>query len=860
MVYKQTIFSKTNDVGDSIRPWIVAGPFHFDYSDSIKDRSFFEEAHRSAGRNEMEEIETYTKKFVQENINNPTEGDNIEYMGKSDKWRFLRTPEKLFSFGKYFFSNHLGTVFANTTFICDEKADRKFSISSRNATRMFVIVNDALIFNNANLEQQNDFSFEGYDFIMPLEKGENRITIVSMRIDRNVEIGFRLECTDSKINARCSLLKPVEERQQVEDSLNGTRVNLESFYQGQMVKLIMPPINSEAYYVKVKYFCLDNGIKKTLDCKKGGKIEIGNNLPIGKYKIYIDWYFANGQHVTSESYDFNIATPKADYIGYNNIDDRKRMILENLSRKTYQLGEDGNKADISTATAFACNAALYSLNRADEMDEKVIKYACEYIDNRYDASNFVMQSILRIMFEDRRKPKLKKEIYELLKKTILNFKYWVDEPGPSPMWFRTENHRMTFHICELLAGMLFPNDIFPNSGQNGMYHVLKGRMLLVEWLNHRLKYGIHEWLSDTYYPVMLASLVNAYDYISSEEVYLVSAVKQILNFMMFSFASNSYEGVFGTAHSKTYGDSFKYSALQGSSAINWMMFGAGEWVNLYTFPMFLIASSSYKPPEYIYNMAWDYTPTEIEYRQYTTNLKVYRTPHYMMSSAQDYNKGIIGPLMHAAQVTMKNNIKITWTCPLSLFEGSGVRPDYWAGNLVNPRIIQKENVMSIIWKDGIDKNAWMSHCYFEVERFEEVRIEKQWFFARQDGGYIAIYSKNPAYISTTGKFANREIICNQSDNIWLVELSSCDDEDSFDSFVDNILNVEIQEIDGGIKYNSPSGGLWTIGWDIEPQIDGESALPNENYMVRSKWLVSEYGSGKYDYFYDGNRHTKMIPL
>ncbi len=40
-------------------------------------------------------------------------------------------------------------------------------------------------------------------------------------------------------------------------------------------------------------------------------------------------------------------------------------------------------------------------------------------------------------------------------------------------------------------------------------------------------------------------------------------------------------------------------------------------------------------------MAWDYSPTEIEYRQYTTNLKVFRTPYYMMSSAQNYNKGKI---------------------------------------------------------------------------------------------------------------------------------------------------------------------------------------------------------------------------
>ena len=50
---------------------------------------------------------------------------------------------------------------------------------------------------------------------------------------------------------------------------------------------------------------------------------------------------------------------------------------------------------------------------------------------------------------------------------ILNFRYWIDEPGNDVMWFFSENHALLFHICQYYAGTLYPNEVFTCSGRTG---------------------------------------------------------------------------------------------------------------------------------------------------------------------------------------------------------------------------------------------------------------------------------------------------------------------------------------------------------------------------------------------------------
>jgi hypothetical protein len=74
-----------------------------------------------------------------------------------------------------------------------------------------------------------------------------------------------------------------------------------------------------------------------------------------------------------------------------------------------------------------------------------------------------------------------------LEQCVLGFRYWHDEPGSGAMWFTSENHAILFHTCEILAGQLYPDRVFSNVGQTGLWHREKGEHLALEWLRQRLQ-------------------------------------------------------------------------------------------------------------------------------------------------------------------------------------------------------------------------------------------------------------------------------------------------------------------------------------------------------------------------------------
>ena len=103
------------------------------------------------------------------------------------------------------------------------------------------------------------------------------------------------------------------------------------------------------------------------------------------------------------------------------------------------------------------------------------------------------------------------------------------------------------------------------------------------------------------------------------------------------------------------------------------------------------------------------------------DFRVYRTPDYMLCGLQDYRVGEYEPAVHVAQVTLGNKAVIFWSCPYTTNEGGGLRPDYWSGNTSLPRVVQQQNVLALTFR--LAHGAWMSHCFFETARFDEVRYD-----------------------------------------------------------------------------------------------------------------------------------------
>ena len=96
-----------------------------------------------------------------------------------------------------------------------------------------------------------------------------------------------------------------------------------------------------------------------------------------------------------------------------------------------------------------CKLAL----QQDPIDENSIQDALAYVNERHDCADFTVCGLLRLLYLYSDSGLLSSNLVEQTRQTILNFKYWIDEPGYNDlMCFWSENHQIMFHSDEYLAG------------------------------------------------------------------------------------------------------------------------------------------------------------------------------------------------------------------------------------------------------------------------------------------------------------------------------------------------------------------------------------------------------------------------
>ena len=136
-------------------------------------------------------------------------------------------------------------------------------------------------------------------------------------------------------------------------------------------------------------------------------------------------------------------------------------------------------------------AAGYSVPPARNF---MIQKALDRIDARLDCADFVIPALIRMLHAHGGTERLSSGMAARIKESLVNFKYWLDEPGDVQACYFTENHQILYHSAEYLAGQLLPDEIFPNNGMTGREHRAHGEAFLRRWLGWRIRFGFSEWL------------------------------------------------------------------------------------------------------------------------------------------------------------------------------------------------------------------------------------------------------------------------------------------------------------------------------------------------------------------------------
>ena len=94
--------------------------------------------------------------------------------------------------------------------------------------------------------------------------------------------------------------------------------------------------------------------------------------------------------------------------------------------------------------------------------------------------------------------------------------------------------------------------------------------MALSWLAKRASGGFREWDSNTYFEEDVLALVHLADLAEDEELSELAAV--VLDKLLFIMAVNSFHGVFGSTHGRTYTPYIRGGRLEPTSGISRLSF------------------------------------------------------------------------------------------------------------------------------------------------------------------------------------------------------------------------------------------------------------------------------------------------
>jgi hypothetical protein len=305
----------------------------------------------------------------------------------------------------------------------------------------------------------------------------------------------------------------------------------------------------------------------------------------------------------------------------------------------------------------------------------------------------------------------------------------------------------------------------------------------------------------------------------------------VLDKLAFTMALNSFNGVFGSTHGRSYTSLILSGRDERTSGISRLLWGQGALNDRITGSVALASALSYELPGLVEAIALDQPPQlwnrerhagqreewcDRDSDAWEVNKVTYKTPDYMLASAQDYRPGEKGSQQHIWQATLSPDAVVFTNHPVCVHDENDLRPNFWSGNGVLPRVAQyKETLIALYRLPDDDWMGW-SHAYFPVALFDDFQMHDGWAFGRKGDGYIALTAANGLNLQERGLWAYREIRSPGLHNIWLCHMGRKAEDGDFSSFINTILAnpPRFDELTNrlAVQFQTPRGEHLAFDW------------------------------------------------
>ncbi|MCE7986826.1 MAG: hypothetical protein DYG89_37105 [Caldilinea sp. CFX5] len=476
------------------------------------------------------------------------------------------------------------------------------------------------------------------------------------------------------------------------------------------------------------------------------------------------------------------------------------------------------------ASSVYSELAKMALGRWQQVKPGQITAALTPIHQRADGSVSDLVGLLGALQRYGAEPAFPTALKALIQQCALSFKYWRDEPGLDSSDYCTEASQILYHASQVLAGQLFMDQRFTNSNQTGHWHQTQGEIRALAWLRKRAQGGFQAWDSPPAFEQMVVALSHLADLAVNVEVAEMATV--LLDKLFFTMALNSWRGIFGSTQGRA-GGAILSGRLEATGGISRLLWGVGAFHEPIAGTVSLALAQGYELPPPLYEIG--VTPVEEMWSQerhagvleawcdgeegvWEVNKVTYKTPDYMLCSAQDYQPGQAGAQQHLWQATLGLDAVVFVNHPACLNQSPAQQPNFWRGNDNLPRVAQWKDILVALYNLPSTVRLGFTHAYFPTASFDEYRLRDGWAFARKGSAYLALTATAGLALTTSGDHAYGELHSVGQQNGWFCHLGRASLDGSFAEFQAKILALDITLAPLAVHATTLRGDSIDFGW------------------------------------------------
>lgn len=415
---------------------------------------------------------------------------------------------------------------------------------------------------------------------------------------------------------------------------------------------------------------------------------------------------------------------------------------------------------------------------------------------------------------------------------ILNYRYWMDEPGNDVQWYFSENHALLFHTSAYLAGHLLAGSTFARSGRKGEEQSKVGATRVRAWLDHFETWAMAEFNSAPYFPIDLKGL-TALAALSPDADIAERARNGIVRLCEI-IARSAHHGMVTAAQGRSYEHTLCAGRSLELSGVARLLWGKGWYGRrVHALPQLAVCLRDHGliVPATLQMVACHQADQNQEWRfaqgeNSFAALYHYKSRNFAMGSAAHYRWNEWGyqeTVLHL-RLGERPEAAIWINHPGETIQFGYGRPSYWGGCGTLPRAHQYRG-LAVLDFSTFDEQPDFTHAWFPVAEFDETIVNGNLALARGGQGAVLLHGNAELVAIKDGPSANAELRQYGRKTRWIVRVCAASDLKMVEA---RFTGLAVSEgTDGTLVIEDPDYGIVKFHRDGSTEAEGRTILPKD---------------------------------